>query len=79
LALNQLNSIVECLESAHGKYLFEKYRIKQLKVNLISLLEESQVITGKDMIKRKEDKELALFQEALEFEERHRKSKKLVS
>jgi len=40
-----------------------------------SLLKESQVITGKDLIKRKEDKELALFQEAQEFEERHRKSK----
>jgi hypothetical protein len=41
-------------------------------------LKESQVITGKDLIKRKEDKdrELALFQEALEFEQRHRKSKK---
>ena len=48
------------------------------KPTLESLLKESQVITGKDLIKRKEDKEkeLALFQEALEFEERHRKSKK---
>lgn len=40
---------------------------------LESLLAQSQVITGKDLIKRKEDKELALFQEALEFEERHRR------
>jgi len=47
------------------------------KPTLESLLKESQVITGKDLIKQKEDKvkELALFQEALEFEERHRKSK----
>lgn len=42
---------------------------------LESLLAQSQVITGKDLIKRKEDKdkESALFQEALEFEERHRR------
>lgn len=47
------------------------------KPTLESLLRESQVITGKDLIKREEDKEkeLALFQEALEFEQRHRKSK----
>jgi hypothetical protein len=47
------------------------------KPTLESLLKESQVITGKDLIKRKQDKgkELALFQEALEFEERHRKPK----
>ena len=54
-----------------------KDSIKKPKPSLDSLLRESQVITGKDMIKRKEDKdkELALFQEALEFEERHRKPK----
>jgi hypothetical protein len=48
-----------------------------LKPTLESLLKESKVITGKDLIKRKEDevKELALFQEAQEFEERHKKSK----
>jgi len=48
---------------------------KAPKPTLESLLKESQVITGKDLIKRKEDKvkELALFQEALEFEERHRR------
>jgi hypothetical protein len=35
-------------------------------------LKESKVIAGKDLIKRKEgkEKELALFQEALEFEQR---------
>ena len=40
---------------------------RNLKPTLESLLKESQVITGKDLIKRKEDKEkeLALFQEAL--------------
>jgi hypothetical protein len=48
-----------------------------LKPTLESLLRKSQVITGKDLIKRKEDKEkeLALFQEALEFEQGHGKSK----
>jgi hypothetical protein len=48
-----------------------------IKPTLESLLKESQVITGKDLIKRAEDrkKEQILFQEALEFEERHRKPK----
>jgi hypothetical protein len=47
---------------------------KKPKPTLDSLLKESQVITGKDLIKRKEDKEkeLALFQEALGFEQRNR-------
>ena len=45
------------------------------KVTLESLLKNSQVITGKDLIKKIDDKkrEQALFQEALEFEKRHRK------
>jgi hypothetical protein len=48
------------------------------KPTLESLLKESRVITGKDLIKRKEDKakEMALFEEASEFEMRHRKSKR---
>lgn len=52
-----------------------KSLVKRPKPTLEGLLKESQVITGKDLIKRKEDKEkeLALFQEAIEFEERHRK------
>jgi len=50
---------------------------RKFKPTLESLLKESQVITGKDLIKKKEDKdkELALFQEALRFEQRHRKAK----
>ncbi len=54
-----------------------KDSLKKPKPTLESLLKESQVITGKDLIKRKEDKdrELALFQEALDFEKRHRKPK----
>ncbi len=49
--------------------------LKTPKPTLESLLRESQVITGKDLIKRKEnkEKELALFREAQEFEERHRR------
>jgi len=45
------------------------------KVTLESLLKDNQVITGKDLIKKIEDRkrEQALFQEALEFEKRHRK------
>jgi hypothetical protein len=55
-----------------------KQAIKQsTKPTLESLLRGCQVITGKDLIKRAEDrkKEQVLFQEALEFEERHRKPK----
>lgn len=50
---------------------------KKPKPTLESLLKESQVITGKDLIKRKEDKEkeMALFEEASDFEKRHRKPK----
>lgn len=53
--------------------------IKKSKPTLETLLKESKVITGKDLIKRKEDKvkELALFQEAQAFEERNRKSKSI--
>jgi len=45
------------------------------KSTVESFLKESQAITEKDLIKQKEvkEKELALFKEALEFEERHRK------
>jgi hypothetical protein len=55
-----------------------KDSLKKAKPTLESLLKESQIITGKDLIQRKEDKvkELVLFQEALEFEQRHRRVKK---
>jgi hypothetical protein len=55
-----------------------KDSLKKPKPTLESLLKESQVITGKGLIKRKEDevKNLALFQEAQEFEERYRKPKR---
>lgn len=51
--------------------------LKKPKPTLESLLKESQVIAGKDLIKRKEDKakEMALLQEAIDFEKRHRKPK----
>jgi hypothetical protein len=51
--------------------------LRKPKPTLESLLKGNQVISGKDLIKRKEDKdkELALFQKALEFEEMHRKPK----
>ena len=54
-----------------------KKLVNRPKPTLETLLKESQVITGRDLIKLKEDKdkELALFQEAIEFEERHRKPK----
>ena len=55
-----------------------KDSLNKPKPTLESLLAQKQVITGKDLIKRKEDevKNLALFQEAQEFEERHRKPKR---
>jgi hypothetical protein len=50
---------------------------KKIKPTLESLLKASQVITGKDLIKQKEDKdkELALFQVALEFEVRNKRGR----
>lgn len=50
---------------------------KKPKPTLESLLRESQVITGKDLIKQKEEeaKKMALLQEAIDFEKRHRKTK----
>ena len=54
-----------------------KDSLKKPKPTLESLLKDSQVITGKDLIKKKQDKdkEVAIFQEALEFEERNRRPK----
>ena len=51
-----------------------KLNNSRVKPTLESLLKQSQVITGKDLIKLKEDKEkeLALFKEAIEFEQRNR-------
>ena len=49
----------------------------KVKLTLESLLRESQVVTGKDLIKRNQDKEIemAQFLEAMEFEERARGKK----
>jgi hypothetical protein len=49
--------------------------IKKLKVTLESLLAEQKVMTGKDLIKRAQEAEnqKALLQEAIEFEQRHRR------
>lgn len=51
---------------------------KKTKPTLESLLFEGQIVSGKDVIEqiRLKDKELKLFQEALEFEERNRKSRR---
>ena len=47
------------------------------KPTLESLLKDQQVITGKDLIKRDKEteKQKALLQEAIEFEQRHRRVK----
>ena len=47
------------------------------KPTLDSLLKDQQVITGKDLIKRDKEteKQKALLQEAIEFEQRHRRVK----
>jgi hypothetical protein len=54
-----------------------KDSLTKIKPTLESLLKESQVIKGSDLIKQREhkDKELALFQEAVAFEFRNRKRK----
>ena len=48
------------------------------KPTLESLLNDHQVITGKDLIKRDKEaeKQKALLQEAIEFEQRNRRAKK---
>lgn len=48
------------------------------KPTLDSLLKDQQVITGKDLIKRhkEEEKQKALLQEAIKFEQRNRRTKK---
>ena len=47
------------------------------KPTLDSLLKEQQVITGKDLIERhkEEEKQKALLEEAIEFEQRNRRVK----
>ena len=48
------------------------------KPTLDSLLKDQQVISGKDLIKRakEEERQKALLQEAIEFEQRNRRTKK---
>ena len=55
------------MKDSHGKN----------KPTLDSLLKDQQVISGKDLIQRheEEEKQKALFQEAIEFEQRNRKSR----
>ena len=50
---------------------------KKVKATLESLLKDSQVLTGKDLLSKAKAKELALeqFNKSVEFEERNRKSK----
>ena len=47
------------------------------KPTLDSLLKDQQVITGKDLIKRakEEERQKALLQEAIEFEQRNRRKR----
>ena len=49
----------------------------KIKPTLDSLLKDQQVITGKDLIKQAKDteKQKALLQEAIEFEQRNRRAK----
>jgi len=48
------------------------------KPTLDSLLKDQQVISGKDLIKqaKEAEKQKALLQEAIEFEQRNRRAKK---
>lgn len=56
------------MKDSHGKS----------KPTLESLLTEHKVITGKDLIKRhkEEERQKALLEEAIEFEQRNRRAKK---
>jgi uncharacterized membrane protein YgaE (UPF0421/DUF939 family) len=49
--------------------------LKKFKPTLDTLLKDQQVITGKDLIKRnkEEERQKALLQEAIEFEQRNRR------
>jgi len=49
----------------------------KVKATLDSLLKDQQVISGKDLIKRakEEERQRALLQEAIEFEQRNRRVK----
>ena len=48
---------------------------KKVKPSLESLLKDSQVLTGKDLLQKAKTKELELeqFKKSVEFEERNRK------
>jgi hypothetical protein len=52
-------------------------QLKRIKPTLDSLLKDSQVLTGKDLLSKAKAKELALeqFKKSVEFEERNRKSR----
>jgi hypothetical protein len=54
-----------------------KHLPKRFKPSLESLLKDSQVLTGKDLLSKAKAKELELeqFNKSVEFEERNRKSK----
>ena len=52
---------------------------KKVKPSLESLLKNSQVLTGKDLLSKAKAKELELeiFKQSVEFEERNRKNKRI--
>jgi hypothetical protein len=51
-----------------------KHLSKRFKVSLESLLKDSQVLTGKDLLQKAKTKELERFNKSVEFEERNRKN-----
>jgi hypothetical protein len=54
-----------------------KHSPKKVKPSLESLIKDSQVLTGKDLLSKAKAKELELeqFNKSVEFEERNRKSR----
>jgi hypothetical protein len=54
---------------------------KRVKATLESLLKDSQILSGKDLLSKAKAKELALeqFNKSVEFEERNRKRKGILS
>jgi hypothetical protein len=57
--------------------LIMKHLPNRLKPSLESLLKDSQVITGKDLLQKAKAKELEIeqFNKSVEFEERNRKNR----
>jgi len=57
-----------------------KDSVKKIKPTIEALLVEGSVVTGKQLVERHKEieRQKVLLQEAIDFEKRHRKSKKAI-